>query len=210
MALLSQDQQFIVILLIIVLFAIIGTIIYVILRISQDNKIVRDNTASPVHTTNTANISNTTNNSDLVETPIAYYHKNEVQTQQQKANEKHLETEIPNYDPRRRLNIDTQRGPTGRNKEYRLLGVIYNTTNSNVFNLYGRETLYSSRKWQYYALDNSYNPIRLGVFNDNKDCSDEYGCEEIMHGDTIHVEEHGINYIAKIYKDYEDKLVYIP
>ena len=74
-----------------------------------------------------------------------------------------------------------------------ILSKIDNTNDSgpgsdaeaHVLPLLGRRTYNRSNKWVYYTATDKYNQVRIPISNNGRDCGGEYGCDEIMDGDTI-------------------------
>ena len=57
-------------------------------------------------------------------------------------------------------------------------------------------------------MNNAYHSVRLPITFKNKNCSSEYGCDELMNGDKVYVEGYNSIFDAKIYEN--NKLNYIP
>ena len=115
--------------------------------------------------------------------------------------------------PSNRINIQT-RGPPAQVQQLGTLSRMdYNDTNKDVgqnkdpyiLSLYGRPTHNRSSKWNYYTL---FNNVKLNISHNNKSCMNEYGCEELMNGDTINIPE--INGIFKVNIYENSALQYIP
>ena len=53
-----------------------------------------------------------------------------------------------------------------------------------------------------------YNPVKIPINYKNKDCTDDYGCEEIYDGDQVTIPSYNGNFNVKIYKF--NKPRYIP
>ena len=114
------------------------------------------------------------------------------------------------------INIPT-RGYMG---DYQQVGMLYkegieNTENSvgnnnetNILPLYGKPLYSNSSKWLYYTSSDKFNSIKIPINHNNRDCSDDYGCNEIYDGDIINVPAYNGNFKVKIYK--YDKPRYLP
>ena len=99
--------------------------------------------------------------------------------------------------------------PTRGMEEYRQLGILTSLSDSKiVIPLYGRRTYVRSQHWNYYTLTNGYQSIQISVSNKNKDCSDEYGCDEIYSDDLVYIPAYNENFRALMYKN--NALRYIP
>ena len=103
------------------------------------------------------------------------------------------------------INVPTQ--PIVHNTHYEQLGILTNP-NSEILPLYGKAASSNRSKWNYYTMNNSYNSVRLPITYKNKNCSSEYGCDELMNGDKVYVEGYNSIFEAKIYEN--NKLNYIP
>lgn len=103
------------------------------------------------------------------------------------------------------INIPTQ--PVLYNRFYEQIGILTNT-NNEILPLYGKIVSSNRSKWNYYTMNNAYNSVKLPITFKNKSCTGEYGCDELMNGDTVYVEGYNSVFEAKIYE--KDSLNYIP
>ncbi len=114
-----------------------------------------------------------------------------------------------------RVNIAT-RGPTPKISQIGILSKMTHTNESgpgsdpeaHILPLLGRRTYNRSNKWVYYTATDKYNQVRIPISNNGRDCGGEYGCDEIMDGDTITIPELNGSFKAKIYEN--TSLHYIP
>lgn len=104
------------------------------------------------------------------------------------------------------INIPTQ-NPYVYNRHYEQIGILTNS-NSEILPLFGKIASSNRSKWNYYTMNNSYNSVKLPITFKNKSCTGEYGCDELMNGDTVYVEGYNSVFEAKIYE--KDTLNYIP
>ena len=114
------------------------------------------------------------------------------------------------------INIET-RGPS---EDYQQIGMLYketvtddssnpgNNTDSAILPLYGKPTYRGSNKYLYYTASDKMNMVKIPLTYNNRDCSDDQGCEEINDGDQITVPSYNGQFKAKMYKF--DKPRYIP
>ena len=114
------------------------------------------------------------------------------------------------------INIPT-RGYMG---DYQQVGMLYkdsiennesnigNNNETNILPLYGKPLYANSSKWLYYTSSDKFNSIKIPINHNNKDCSEEYGCNEIYDNDIINVPAYNANFKVKIYK--YDKPRYLP
>jgi hypothetical protein len=114
------------------------------------------------------------------------------------------------------INIET-RGPS---EDYQQIGMLYketvsddssnpgNNTDSAILPLYGKPTYRGSNKYLYYTASDKMNMVKIPLTYNNRDCSDDQGCEEINDGAQITVPSYNGQFKAKMYKF--DKPRYIP
>ena len=101
------------------------------------------------------------------------------------------------------INVPT-RGYPGH---YSQIGIITRTNNSDtILPLYGRQV--NSHKWQYYTFNDKFNQIRLPVNTKGKNCSNEYGCDELYDNDIVYVT--GYNDVFKVTIYEKNNYTYIP
>jgi hypothetical protein len=74
--------------------------------------------------------------------------------------------------------------------------------------LYGRPTYPGSNKWNFYTSTDGYHLLRIPIFYKNKNCTAEYGCDELYDGDFVRVEEYGKTFRVRLYES--EQLRYIP
>lgn len=98
-------------------------------------------------------------------------------------------------------------GGTQRNTKRKMFSDEMDDSNGNIENtlilpLMGRRNLSGRDKWQYYTISNTGNlQTKLPVRVNGKSCSSEYGCDEIMNGDVIHVEGYNHRFSATVYEN---------
>jgi hypothetical protein len=90
----------------------------------------------------------------------------------------------------------------GLSMDYSQLGILTRDNGSEmILPLMGRR-LTRSDKWQYYTISNTGNVnTKLPISYKGKSCSGEYGCDEIMNGDTVYVEGYKDIFHATIYEN---------
>lgn len=71
---------------------------------------------------------------------------------------------------------------------------------SKILPLYGRRLYTNSSKWNYYTRTDTFNSVSIPLKINNKDCSDEQGCDELYTGDTFLIPELGETFRVEIYK----------
>jgi len=109
--------------------------------------------------------------------------------------------------------------PTRGVDEFQQVGIISSIDKSSIDNsskdtrkkilpLYGRRTYNRSSKWNYYTSTDGYHVIQLSVVHKNKDCMDNYGCDELYTDDEIYIQEYEESFRVSIYK--RSPIRYIP
>ena len=83
-----------------------------------------------------------------------------------------------------------------------------NNTDSNILPLYGKPTYRGSNKWLYYTETDKLNPIKIPITVNNKDCTDDQGCDELYDGGQVNIPSYNGVFNVKIYKF--NKPRYIP
>ena len=66
--------------------------------------------------------------------------------------------------------------------------------------LFGRRTMASRNKWNYYMRTDGLNPVQVPIRYKNRDCDDDNGCDEIYQGDEVSVPAQGQTYKANIFR----------
>ena len=78
------------------------------------------------------------------------------------------------------FNIPTQ----GLPENYQSMGVV-KTGDGKILPLYGRRSISSRERYNYYTRTDSYNPIPIPVQMQGRDCQDQVGCPELYDGDRV-------------------------
>ena len=90
------------------------------------------------------------------------------------------------------INIET-RGYAG---DYQQIGMLYkmrfliktkkgNNSETNILPLFGKPMYSNSSKWSYYTSSDKFNNVKIPINYKGRDCTDDYGCDEIYDGDLI-------------------------
>jgi len=100
------------------------------------------------------------------------------------------------------VNIRTQ----PRELNYQQLGILTRPNSRNkedlILPLMGRKHVANRDKWQYYTISNTGNlNTKLPVSKSGRSCTSEYGCDELMNGDTIFVEGYNEAFKTTIYEN---------
>jgi hypothetical protein len=78
------------------------------------------------------------------------------------------------------FNIPTQGIP----ESYQSMGIV-KTADGKLLPLYGRRSISSRERYNYYTRTDTYNPIPIPVQIKGRDCQDQVGCPELYNGDTV-------------------------
>ena len=83
-----------------------------------------------------------------------------------------------------------------------------NNTDSSILPLYGKPIYRGSSKWLYYTETDKFNPIKVPISLNGRDCTDDQGCDELYDGSEVSIPSYNGNFKVKIYKF--NKPRYIP
>lgn len=78
------------------------------------------------------------------------------------------------------FNIATQGIP----ESYQSMGIV-KTSDGKLLPLYGRRSVSSRDRYNYYTRTDTYNPIPIPVTIKGRDCQDQVGCPELYDGDKV-------------------------
>jgi len=94
--------------------------------------------------------------------------------------------------------------------EYTQIGILTRDNGSDmILPLMGRRTMNGRGKYQYYTISNTGTiNTKLPIKVRGRSCTNEYGCDEIMSGDTVYVEGYKETFQTTIYEN--STLAYIP
>ena len=88
------------------------------------------------------------------------------------------------------------------NANYDCVGILTRMGGKEqILPLFGRPLHFGRNQWQYYAMSDKNNNIKLPISNAGKSCTGEYGCENISNGDTVYVEGYNDTFKATIYEN---------
>jgi hypothetical protein len=108
--------------------------------------------------------------------------------------------------PRKRMAINV---PTrGEPPEYQQVGYLNGEGEENIKPLFGRQTYRGSNQWNYFTSLDSHLATKIPVYINDKDCTDERGCDELQKGKSVSMGERGNTYNASIYGNVAPR--YIP
>lgn len=83
------------------------------------------------------------------------------------------------------INIPTQ----GLPESFQSMGMLH--VDGKMLPLFGRRTVGSSDRWNYYTRTDTYNPIPIPLKYQKRDCMDDVGCSELYSGENVHLEGTG-------------------
>jgi hypothetical protein len=104
------------------------------------------------------------------------------------------------------INIETR----GLNTQYSQIGILTKSSHDDlILPLMGRRHMSGRDKWQYYTISNTGNlNTKLPISVNGKSCTSEYGCDQIMNGDSVYVEGYKNTFKATVYEN--NMFSYIP
>ena len=106
------------------------------------------------------------------------------------------------------ININTR----GFDTNYRQVGILTRNVqeqgNEVILAVMGRPLHTNRSKWQYYTMNDKSNAIKLPMSHNGRSCTSEYGCDELMSGDTVYVEGYNDAFKVTIYENSQPR--YIP
>ena len=83
-----------------------------------------------------------------------------------------------------------------------------NNTDTVILPLYGKPLYRGARNWLYYTETNKVNSVKIPLVINNRDCTDDRGCDELNDGDSITITSLNGDFDVKLYKF--NKPRYIP
>ena len=107
----------------------------------------------------------------------------------------------------------TQSGPTGIstnigyvNTAYRQVGILaptkpVNAMRSELLIIMGRPLYLNRNKWQYYAITDQRNEVKLTIRTRGKPATNEYGVDELYTNDTVLVQGYNTYFRVDLYED---------
>jgi hypothetical protein len=109
------------------------------------------------------------------------------------------------------INVQTNIGAVPPDTSYRQVGImtpLNGDSKDNILPLMGRP-LYTNRdKWQYYAISNQHNNVKLPISFQGKSALSDYGVNQISSGDTVYVEGYNEPFTVTVYEN--DTIRYLP
>jgi hypothetical protein len=93
------------------------------------------------------------------------------------------------------FNIPTQGIP----ESYQSMGIV-KTDEGKLLPLYGRRTISSRDRYNYYTRTDTYNPVQIPINIKGRDCQDGVGCPELYDGDSVKLSAPGESGQVTIYR----------
>lgn len=93
------------------------------------------------------------------------------------------------------INIETR----GATPEMQQVGILRSDSNDTILALYGRPTFRGSSKWLYYTGTDKFHSVKLPVEKNQRDCTSEYGCDELYDDEEVKVKGYSGAFKATIY-----------
>jgi len=105
------------------------------------------------------------------------------------------------------INVST----TAVETNYRQIGILTplnNSSKDNILQLMGRPLYVRRSKYQYYAISNQHNNVKLPISVKGRSALNDNGVDELYNGDTVYVE--GYQQAFKVTKYDDDTIKYLP
>tara|TARA_Y100000385_G_C12921159_1_gene562615 strand:+ start:107 stop:748 length:642 start_codon:yes stop_codon:yes gene_type:complete len=84
--------------------------------------------------------------------------------------------------------------------KYRQIGYLKNETNtSKMFPIFAKPIHTRRDKWYYYTI---YDNIKLPIYSNGRKCSSEHGCDSLMNGDQVFLENMNESYHVYLYDNH--------
>lgn len=115
---------------------------------------------------------------------------------------------IPEFPPKGSI-VDFPIGirTQGLPEQYQSVGIISLAGDNTPLPLYGRRTILSGDRWNYYTKTDQYNPVSVPVHR-NRNCIEDIGCNELFTGDNVKIPSIKKEGTVDIYKLDGPKYIY--
>lgn len=107
------------------------------------------------------------------------------------------------------INVSTNVGAV--DTSYRQVGIITPLNGeavNNILPLMGRPLFTNRDKWQYYAISNQHNNVKLPISFKGRSALNDTGVDKIYEADTVYVEGYGEPFKVTMYEN--DTIKYLP
>lgn len=96
------------------------------------------------------------------------------------------------------INVPTQTVDTN----YSATGILTRINGKEtILPLFGRPIMFRRDLWQYYAMSDRNNNIKLPISQNGKSCTSEYGCNSLYSGDIVYVEGYNDAFKVTVYEN---------
>jgi len=97
------------------------------------------------------------------------------------------------------INVATQSYDTN----YRQIGILTrnNGTKETIIPLMGRPLIANRNKWNFYAMSENNNMLKLPVSHNGKQCMAQNGCDDVYTGDIINVDGYNDSFKVTTYEN---------
>ena len=102
----------------------------------------------------------------------------------------------PRGTPALPINIRTQ----GIEQQFRQVGILTRSSGETILPLMGRSLLANRGKFQFYTMNDKNHMIKLPISKNGRSCTGEYGCDDLLNGDTVYVEGYKDTFSVTIYE----------
>ena len=109
------------------------------------------------------------------------------------------------------INVSTNIGAVPPDTSYRQVGImtpLNGDSKDNILPLMGRPLFTNRDKWQYYAISNQHNNVKLPISFQGKSALSDYGVNQIYSGDSVYVEGYNEPFTVTVYEN--DTIRYLP
>jgi hypothetical protein len=103
------------------------------------------------------------------------------------------------------INIQTQTADS----PYRQMGILTRLDGTEmILPLMGRPLFTNRDKWNFYTMNDKTNMIKLPIIYNGKNCTSEYGCDNLYDGNVVKVEGYNTDFKVTMYDN--QVMRYIP
>jgi hypothetical protein len=103
------------------------------------------------------------------------------------------------------INIQTQTADS----PYRQMGILTRLDGTEmILPLMGRPLFTNRDKWNFYTMNDKTNMIKLPIIYNGKNCTSEYGCDNLYDGNIVRVEGYNTDFKVTMYDN--QVMRYIP
>jgi len=106
------------------------------------------------------------------------------------------------------INVATNKNYVNTN--YRQVGILHtnNKDNKDILILMGKPLFVNNNKWNYYAISNQHNNVKLPIIHHNRNALNTNGINELYTGEHVIVEGYNDKYKVTIYEN--EVIKYLP